>query len=438
MEIGQVLAARYRVIADGNERDIGTAYKAYDMQQDRLVVVLLLAPRFGSGAGLFERLTQAQQAVADLAQPTLVPFRHVARLDRQLYLVRDQIEGHTLADFLAKRGRLGVEAAVEIATGLGQALAPAHRAGWVHGGLSPECVYVQPDGQVVVAEAGLLPALQPVPAPPDQPWGRPPYLSPEQAAGAEAHAASDVYVMGLLLYRMLAGRPPFDAVDESSLAAQHLRHDPPPLQTHAPSVPEPLAQIVHKALAKEPAARYRNAGQLASILRSQVGGEPRTAAAPPLLPPEERLLVPAPIAEDVYRPAPDTGDWVEEPAGVDWLMIALILAALIAVLGLIPLWRTLYLRYAAPAPIPGSSFQPQLGGDAECGPVWPEATLCQAKERVRLADSRLVWYNLALHNALPQSAIVRPGTSAGPSQSGTKCLVWESSLRAQPLKYTKL
>jgi serine/threonine protein kinase len=251
--------------------------------------------------------------------------------------------------------------------------------------LSPQSVLIGDDGRVMLADMGLIPALRPPSSPPGRPWGRFPYLSPEQAAGDEIHPSSDVYVIGVLLYEMLAGRPPFDSADESTLALQHLRQTPTPLLALAPRVPQSLAQIVHKSLAKEPSARYRNAGQVATILRSQI---PRTVAEnqqdgagvmePAVLhpiPAMEHLVIPppqsGPAVQSSYHHG-QTGIWVDEPGGMDWLMIALIIVALISVLGLIPLWRSVYRRYTAPPPgspafsyfLPGNSpahSQPFIG-----------------------------------------------------------------------------
>jgi serine/threonine protein kinase len=211
-------------------------------------------------------------------------------------------------------------------------------------------------------------------------------LSPEQAAGEEIHPTADVYVIGSILYEMLTGRPPFRASDELVLALQHLRQEPPSLQILAPGVPPALVQIVDKALAKEPAARYRNAGQLAQILMSQVGLAPspmqieasaRTPgrtdglrARPDQPPAQRRLVVPPPPAQslsmtpvrtaprapreiaDIARPSDmkKAEGKAQKSTGVDWLMIGLAILALIAVLGLIPLWRTVYRRYATPPP----------------------------------------------------------------------------------------
>ena len=364
LQIGDILDGRYRVFSDGIAQDIGTRYTAYDLPQSgRLVDVLVLAARFGNGAELLERLTRANQAVADLAQPLLVPFEHVGLVQDggPLYLVRRHLQGRTLSGLLEETGSLDSNRAVGIAIQVCNALAPAHRAGLVHGGLSPHSVLLGTDDQVLITDAGLAPALQPVPTPEGRPWGRFPYTSPEQASGEKAHPATDVYLLGSLLYEMLTGRTVFVAADETGLALQHLHQDPVPLQARVPQVPAALAAIVHRALAKEPTMRYRNAGQLSHILNSQLA--PGSPVGVPLRPGRaaQQMTVPAPVVPDevnyfelreTYHPDADTGEWAEESARANWLMMGLIVAALIAMLGLIPLWRTVYRRYALPPATP--------------------------------------------------------------------------------------
>ena len=389
--VGAILEGRYRLTSDGISRDLGWIYDAYDLQRDQPVVVLVLSPRWGHAVEPWYYLEQVRQAVANLSASELVPFEYAGLWSGQVYLVRPYAEGMSLGDLLAPAGRLDIDLAVDITIRLCEALAPLHRAGLVHGSLSPHSVIVQelantagsPSRTLTLVDIGLLPALRPPALPPGQPWGRVPYLSPEQAAGEGVHPASDVYVIGCLLYEMLTGRPPFHAGDEMVLALQHLRQQPPSLQILVPHVPPALAQIVHKALAKEPSARYRNAGQLAQILRSQLVLQPPSAQlealAPQAFPVRERLMVPPPPISSPadVRPLRETysledyeggagyhSGWSEEqPARLDWLMIVLLVAALIAVLGLIPLWRTVYQRYAAPSPdsVPGSYFH--LEGD---------------------------------------------------------------------------
>lgn len=426
LPIGTVLEGRYRLVAGGTSQDLGVAYKAYDMQRDRLVTVLVLASHLGGGVAAWERLTASQQAIADLAEPGLIPFEHVGLIEGQPYLVRSLVEGQTLADLLAQTGRLEMGTAVRIAVRLCEALAPAHRAGLVHGGLSPHSVLLGDGGQVAVADGGLLPALRPVYTSPGQPWGRFPYLSPEQAAGHGVHPTADVYIIAVLLYEMLAGRAPFRAQDQSVLALQHLRQEPPSLQILVPQIPLTLAQIVHKALAKEPAARYRNAGQLAHLLRTQFG--PRSAAQP-AEPPDPRqaparqhLVVPAPPGQSRSGATPqarvmssasvETDDWDEELGQIDWLMIWLIIAALIAVLGLIPLWRTVYRRYALPPAQPTSVSCVLTGGDV-CTP-YPTPGGCASASRSACGG----WADQA---AQPGKPLYRSSRGRKPAPAGHGC-----------------
>jgi hypothetical protein len=280
---------------------------------------------------------------------------------------------------------------------------------------------VRDDGQVLVTDVGLLPALRLAAASSARPWGRAPYLSPEQAAGESVHPSSDVYVIGSLLYHMLAGRPPFYGQDETVLAMRHLRQDPPSLEVLVPDIPPALAQIVHKALAKEPAARYRNAGQLAHILSSQLGpdltsgsldritparptpGAPEPAV-PVQAPQRERLVVPAPPPDETYGPV---------SRFEDWLMVVLIVAALIAVLGLIPLWRAVYRRYAAPPPSPPPALYQPLPQDIAWLPLMPGAAANEAKVGTKLDNFGLVWYNLSIAAHLVSGSMPRSMTARG-------------------------
>lgn len=436
--VGQILDGRYHIVGEGVDHDLGVTHKAYDVQQERLAVILLLDNRFGSEEDVLDRLVLANQAIVDLAQPELLPFDHVGLVDGRLYLARSRVENRSLAELLAGTNPLEVDTALEIAILLCEALAPAHRAGLVHGGLSPHCVLVGDGGQIAVTDAGLLPALRPASEASVQPWGRVPYLSPEHAAGEAAIPASDVYVVGLLLYEMLSGRQPFDADDPTHLALRHLRQEPVPLRALVPQLPLPLARIVHKALSKEPAARYRNAAQLAHILRSQV----RVEAGPQMPNLEAQSVAPLPDPAMFHRPDPDEdpyistpsaapslvsrreptyiqdGDgWTRDQPGPDWLMIALIVAALIAVLGLIPLWRSVYRHYAVPAPgaTPSSSGLPGGSGALILGSIedWEDGV----RGMTELDDSGFVWYNSqALNRSLSETVFgeaVRSGQSTG-------------------------
>ncbi|MGD8627011.1 MAG: serine/threonine-protein kinase [Anaerolineae bacterium] len=438
-KVGAVLEDRYRLQSEGMAHDLGIVYRAYDLMADCLVDLLLLPEMAAADVEIVAPLREVQQRVTALGEAGLAPYENAGWTGGHRYLVRRHVEGHTLAELLAHHGRLEVRRAVEITIALCRVLAPAHRAGLVHGSLSPDCLFVRETAgggaglEVTVTDVGLVPALRPAMGSPARPWGRSPYLSPEQAAGEKIQPSSDVYVIGSLLYAMLTGRPPFRTRDETVLALQHLRQEPPALQILVPDLPVPLAQIVHSALAKEPAARYRNAGQLAHILSGQLAArrapeiprpaEPQAAAAAWARPStQERLVVPPPPPRPVERAYEFVEDdaWDDAWEGVDWLLIGLLVLATIAVLGLIPLWRAVYQRYAVPPPLPTLEGSSRVG--SEKYPLWLDAGVTLLEERsaceTKLPGGAFLWYNYVL---------------AGSSPNGTRFCqrspVWESSLR---------
>jgi len=420
LTIGTVIDDRYRLISEGSPRDIGVAYRAYDLQEDRLVDLVMVAAHLGGGQEALDRLRHAQQRIADLSAPGLLPYERTGLAGEQVYLIRPHVAGQTLADLLASHGRLDQETAVEVTIQLCEALAPAHRAGLTHGSLSTHSVVLRQtqatdEGravEILVLDTGLFPALHAPDRTGDRPWGRSPYISPEQASGQDVHPPSDVYVIGALLYEMLIGRPPFRAADETVLALQHLHQEPPSLQIMDTSIPKPLAQIVYRTLAKEPSARYRNAGQLAQILQAQLGTPPEPE---PELEPEPK---PEPEPEPEYEqallvpppPAPASSDtwssttlydlegdqaWGQPSEGVDWVLIALLVVALIAVLGLIPLWSAVYSRYAS-ATIGALDTPPQIGAETTHILTGADHMDSLSKRGAELDAQAVVWYNAVL------------------------------------------
>jgi hypothetical protein len=380
---GTVLDGRYHLRSEGVALDVGTLYEAYDLQDQGAVDVVVVALRAQDQAEPLAELERAQQALDDLEAPALVPYEQVGLVEGQPYLVRRHLEAESLADRLSREGPLDAQGAVRVAIGLCEALAPVHRAGLAHGSLSPYSVWLAkrsqaddaPGPAVLVTDVGLLPALRPLQSASGQPWGRSPYLTPEQVAGESVHPASDVYVIGSLFYAMLAGRPPFRSNEGAVLVLQHLRQEPPSLQVLVPEVSPPLAEIVQKALAKEPAARYRNAGQLAHVLRTQLRIPPFPRPSPlsaiitqPAA--RDQLVVAAPVRarRPAVRPVVrnyefiEEEEWAEPREGMDWLLVILFVAAILAVLGLVPLWRAVYERYSAPPalPAPASLHLPSL------------------------------------------------------------------------------
>jgi eukaryotic-like serine/threonine-protein kinase len=394
LEPGRMLG-RYRLLSAGVAQDVGAVHEAHDTVDDRPVVILVLPSGRLPTSEALRRLVDAQVTVASLGQPGLVAYEDVGIVAGRPYLVRPALPHQSLAQILAGNAPLEVRTALEIALRLCETLAPLHRAGMVHGSLSPYSVMAVKETApgdatsqwaVTVVDAGLLPVLHSQEVPGSPPWGRSPYFSPEQAVGLEARRSSDVYVIASLLYAMLAGRPPFRGPDAALVALQHARPEPPSLDILVPGVSPRLAEVVAKGLEKEPANRYRNAGQMAQVLRGQLVDMQPVEESPTRPAGRGRLVVPPPPGQLAHGAAPARQTYLveedeeeqEEPAMVNCLTVLLLILALVAVLGLIPLWRTLYLRYTTPhtEPTPASEGWMEMDGlraGHTLGPEWVAA-----------------------------------------------------------------
>jgi serine/threonine protein kinase len=272
--------------------------------------------------------------------------------DRDLYyMVSEWVEGENLESFLTSHPLPGPERALDIALPICDALAAAHRAGYVHGHLTPRNVLLSSDGQVKVSD---FRALEAAPAAAAE-TARSPYLalylSPEQMMGRRPTPAADVYSAAIILYEMLSGRPPFPGEVFAEIAEQHIRTEPPLIHIANPHVPGSLSSIVHRALAKTSTDRYRTGADLAHALRDFQ----RESATKELM---EAIQIEEVSAsgmgvkarpEERIRPWPVGAESAAAEEGtrlpIDFLGCLVAMAALVATLGLIPLWLAVYLRY---------------------------------------------------------------------------------------------
>jgi serine/threonine protein kinase len=213
-----------------------------------------------------------------------------------------------------------------------------------------------PDRRLKVTDFGIARAIAGIH--PDEQndvvWGSPLYFSPEQASGQAPSPSSDVYSLGVVMYEMLAGRPPFIAQTAETLAAMHREMYPKPASDLNPAITPELEQIMMKILAKEPSARYRTADQLGRVLMTfgQARKSPAVALSPELPPAitGPTVLVMPPEPEPVYEPVPENHAPLddEELLEVDWISVGLGLLAVLAVGGLFVFWFFIYLRFTNP------------------------------------------------------------------------------------------
>lgn len=269
-----VLNERYRLLERAGSGGMATVYKAQDLMLRRLVAVKLLHDGLTDNEEFLQRFQREAHAAANLSHPNIVTVHDIGQDKHRHFIVMEFVSGRTLKslirEYLQREGdplpvARTLNLAIQICAGIGY----AHRAGLIHCDVKPQNVLVTRDDRVKVADFGIARALSQASLHTgSQLWGTPHYFAPEQAAGEPATPASDVYAIGIILFEMLTGRLPFEAETLPALALKHLHETPPLITELNPAVPAQLEKIINKVLSKEPAGRYRTAGQLERILRS--------------------------------------------------------------------------------------------------------------------------------------------------------------------------
>lgn len=381
-----VLNGRYKLLERSGSGGMATVYKAQDLMLRRLVAVKILHENLTGDEEFLRRFQREAHAAANLSHPNIVTVHDIGQDGHRHYIVMEFVNGRTLKelirDHVEQTGHpLSIARTLELGIQICAGIGYAHRAGLVHCDVKPQNVLVTRDDRVKVADFGIARAMSQASLQTGSMlWGTPHYFSPEQAAGEPATPASDVYAIGIILFEMLSGRLPFQAESLPSLALKHM-HEPPPLVTEFnPAVPRQMEQIINKVLSKEAAGRYRTAGQLERILRSYRDSSQQDTG-PIVLPPMhvntepvQRLPVVTEQPTQIFdRSAPPSNvtprsemptraampmhgqqtptrrplephsasyhllDETSE-ATTDWTILLLGIIAVVAMIGLIPLW----------------------------------------------------------------------------------------------------
>ena len=352
-----ILNNRYQLDERIGSGGMAMVFRATDLMLERQVAIKLLRTDYSLDDNFRERFRQEAKAAANLTHPNIVTVHDFGLDAGRLYIIMEYVPGVDLKSMIQQRGRFSVDEALPLLIQACAGIGYAHRSGLVHCDIKPQNMLVTPDWRLKVVDFGIARALASIS--PDEKmevvWGSPQYLSPEQAAGGAPSPASDVYSLGVVMYEMLTGRPPFSAPTAEELARAH-RDDPVPSpRKYNPSIPTQLEEILLKVLAKEPSQRYRTADQLGRVLVT-IAEQSQTATAThsPLDdeddPPEVAPAVHTPTHKQNY-PEPTPPASASAPAilprrlsspsvEIDWLTWILALLALLAVGGLIPfcLW----------------------------------------------------------------------------------------------------
>lgn len=266
--IGRVIDARYELLERVSEGTFFTVYKGVDRVLNRPVAVKILYPRYAGSAEFTARLRAALSAASSLSHPGIARVYEVGESDGTVYVASEYVRGSDLKEQVRRSAPFSFSQAVEIAIRIAQALDYAHRAGFVHGDVTPYNVLVTPEMDVKLTDFGLRRAASASALIQSNAMLRGVhYLAREVAEGEEATPAADTYALGVILFEMLTGTLPYTGDTPLAVALKHAQGPVPSPRSVNPNVPRALEGIVMKALAKDPAQRYPSALAMMRDLR---------------------------------------------------------------------------------------------------------------------------------------------------------------------------
>lgn len=280
--IGQDVS-HYRIEAVLGEGAAGTVYRASDLNlPGHEVAIKALKPSAEGDRQAHERFLREARALVQIEHPNVVDFLEVVEQDGRQFLVMQFVEGETLRRSLGD-GRFETDRALDVAIQICDGLEAAHQRQVIHRDVKPENITITPEGRVKLMDFGIARHLARTQLTVQGALvGTIPYMAPEQIDGQEVTPATDIYAVGVLLYEMLGGQPPFQAETRRQLMHRVLEERPPDLEKQRPELPSALCRLIHRCLEKNPADRFVSAAQLGDALRSIRSGGSATQVIPRL------------------------------------------------------------------------------------------------------------------------------------------------------------
>lgn len=270
---------KYEILSRIGVGGMGEVYLASDTQLGRRVALKLLSSEYTDNPQWLRRFNHEAKAASALNHPNILTIHEIGEMSGRHFIATEYIEGQTLRQEISRAAgpnALKLPQALNIAIQIASALSAAHHAGIVHRDIKPENVMLRPDGYIKVLDFGLAKARKGSPlssasvyvTDPGTVMGTVSYMSPEQARGLEVDGRSDIFSVGIVLFEMLSGQPPFAGATPSDVMVSILEYEPPKLARLLPAVPAELERIVSKALRKDREERYQTVKDLQLDLKN--------------------------------------------------------------------------------------------------------------------------------------------------------------------------
>jgi serine/threonine-protein kinase len=265
----KVIAGRYEVIGLLGVGGMGAVYKVRDRELDEVVALKMLKREIADSPGIVDRFRREVKLARRVTHPNVARTFDLGEHEGERFLTMEYVEGESLATRVARERQLPLAVVVEIASAICAGLDAAHAAGVVHRDLKPDNVLLGKD-RVVITDFGIARAQEPdAKSRTAVPLGTPAYMAPEQVeASPNIDARADVYAFGAMLFELLTGHLPFESESVFAIAAMRLTQPPPDPRTYRPDLPESVANLVMRCMARKPEDRPQRASEIATRLAS--------------------------------------------------------------------------------------------------------------------------------------------------------------------------
>jgi tRNA A-37 threonylcarbamoyl transferase component Bud32/tetratricopeptide (TPR) repeat protein len=328
---------KYEIVGKIGQGAMGEVFRAHDPVLNRDVAVKRISAGLDTDETVRKRFQREAQSAALLSHPNIITVYELGFQGEQLFMAMELLDGIDLKHAIAKQ-KMSLEKGLDVMEQICEGLAFAHTREIVHRDLKPANVHILPSGKVKIMDFGLARLSGSEMTSTGMVMGTPHYMSPEQVRGQKADSRSDIFALGCVFYELVTGRKPFDAESMHAVLFKVMQEEPTPAREFAPGTPEVFLQVIEKALAKDPAARFQNAGQMLAGLRQARlamatghGHErlPGLDAAPLPTPPPPRVSTRSVSVRGTAAPAPrHAGSHAEPPRSRKALLIGT--AALVA------------------------------------------------------------------------------------------------------------